>query len=55
MNFEDVKRAVDDNSIRLIDVRTPEELKKMGKIPTAVNLPRKSIDNLRLEPRDISA
>ncbi len=39
LTFEDVQQGLADNSINLIDVRTSMEVKTLGKIPTANNLP----------------
>jgi hypothetical protein len=39
LTFEDVQRGLADNNINLIDVRTSMEVKTLGKLPTANNLP----------------
>lgn len=41
MDFEGVKKIVQDRSALIIDVRNPDEVASMGAIPTAVNIPRK--------------
>lgn len=39
--YEDVKSATQNNSIYIIDVREPQELKDSGSIPNSINIPRK--------------
>ena len=39
VGFEDVKKGVEDQNIVLIDVRSREEVKSLGKIPGAYNFP----------------
>ena len=39
MEYEEVKAALADKSLMLIDVRNPDELEKHGKIPGSINIP----------------
>jgi 3-mercaptopyruvate sulfurtransferase SseA len=41
MEYEDVKKGLEEHSFLLIDVRNPEELQKNGKIPGSINIPCK--------------
>ena len=39
LDFDDVQKGLEDNSIVLIDVRNRDEVQTLGKIPTSHNLP----------------
>ncbi|XP_041971297.1 rhodanese domain-containing protein CG4456-like [Aricia agestis] len=39
VDFEQVKNAVNNDNVYIIDVREPEEIKELGKIPNSINIP----------------
>ena len=39
MEYKDVKEGLENKSLLLIDVRKPDELEKLGKIPGSINIP----------------
>lgn len=40
MDFQQVAKGLEAKTILLVDVRNPDELTNVGKIPGSVNLPR---------------
>ena len=43
MDFDGVKQGLEESSIVLIDVRNPDEVRNLGRIPGSHNLPRKFV------------
>lgn len=41
MEFSEVKQGLEANSILLIDVRNPDEVQNLGRIPGSYNIPCK--------------
>lgn len=41
VDYKNVKKATQNSSIYIIDVREPQELKDSGVIPNSINIPRK--------------
>ena len=41
MDYEDVKKGLEEHTFLLIDVRNPEELQTHGRIPGSFNIPCK--------------
>ncbi|RVE44030.1 hypothetical protein evm_011328 [Chilo suppressalis] len=39
VNYEEVKKAISNNDILIVDVRQPDEIKEHGKIPNSINIP----------------
>jgi len=39
IEFEDLKKGLEAGSLRLVDVRDPQELETHGRIPSSVNIP----------------
>ncbi len=44
MEFSEVKQGLEANSILLIDVRNPDEVQNLGRIPGSHNIPRKCLN-----------
>jgi len=40
VQLEELIERLDSGTIKLIDVREPDEIEQMGSIPTSINIPR---------------
>ncbi|KAL3278981.1 hypothetical protein HHI36_016498 [Cryptolaemus montrouzieri] len=45
-SFQDVKSAIKNENILVVDVREPEELKETGEIPGSINIPVGNLENV---------